>query len=85
MKTTTPPRLRAKKEKKAPHNDAINQYSLVNIVFSVSSFDRDKTTPANFIEILPVGEYRPIFLRCNISKWLRGFNHIRMTDGFQQR
>jgi hypothetical protein len=39
MKRTTPPRFRAKKEKKAPHNDAINQYSLVKIVFRVSSFD----------------------------------------------
>jgi hypothetical protein len=40
MKTTTPPRLRAKKEKKAPHNDAINQYSLVKIVFIFSKLIR---------------------------------------------
>jgi len=50
MKTTAPPRLRAKKEKKAPHNDAISQYSLVNMVLSVSSFDRDKTTPTNLMK-----------------------------------
>jgi hypothetical protein len=50
MKTTAPPRLRAKKEKKAPHNDAINQYSLVSVFLSASSFDRGKTTPTNFMK-----------------------------------
>ena len=41
MKTVMPPRLSAKKVKKAPHNAAINQYSLVRIVFNVPRFIRD--------------------------------------------
>ena len=41
MKTTTPPRLSAKKVKKAPHNPAINQYWLVNTFLNVSIFIRD--------------------------------------------
>jgi hypothetical protein len=48
MKVTTPPRLSAKKEKKAPPNDAINQYSLVKIVLNVSSFERDTITSTFF-------------------------------------
>jgi hypothetical protein len=31
--------------KKAPHNDVINQYSLVNMIFSFSNFDLIKKTP----------------------------------------
>jgi len=48
--TTTPPRLRAKKVKKAPHNDTINQYSLINTVFNFLKLIRNTEA----LNLLPI-------------------------------